>query len=81
MSTDGGSAFASPPVYGSDGCGIDQGSPGMSLRAYFAAKAMAAMIATATYPRSDWPQTDTIAIGAVKYADALIAELNKPRPA
>ena len=49
-------------------------SDGMSVRVYFAAKAMAAMIAATPF-ENDWPDEDAVAEHAAKFADALIKEL------
>jgi hypothetical protein len=51
-------------------------SPGMSLREYFAAKAMQGLL-SASYTE-DWSYSRT-AEDAVTAADALISELNKPK--
>lgn len=48
--------------------------PGMSLRAYFAGQAMSGFLARTRY---DDETFQTAAADAVKYADALIAELNR----
>lgn len=63
IKTDGGSAFPH-----------EQGllNPGMTLRDYFAAKAMAAMVASPDYVEGSWFQED-IAIQAYTMADAMLA--------
>lgn len=75
---DGGSAFPTVPQchgYLPDSPGAGTGcSPGMSLRAFFAAHALNGLLACAeTAPM----RHDQIATCAVDYADALIAELKK----
>ncbi len=71
---DGGPAFPVPDVYHPNGQ-IEYGSPGMSLRAYFAGQALTGLLANSegerTFHEIDW------AVCAVRQADALIAELNK----
>lgn len=67
------------PVKGFDGDTIDAGTtshyPGMSLRDYFAAKAMQAMVA------NNWPiiaeDGDALAATAYKLADVMLAERAK----
>jgi hypothetical protein len=85
---DGGPAFPVHDVYHPNG-EIEYGKPGMSLRAYFAGQALAGEIAAATSSRDFCRATmdaaerhnhsveTHIAIQCVRYADALIAELNK----
>jgi hypothetical protein len=52
---------------------------GMSLREYFAAKAMQGLLAAYAGKELLLPSDETAARKAVAYADALIAELNKPK--
>ena len=96
MSTrnDGGPAFGVADVRDSDGVGIAQGHPGMSLRDYFAAHAPAREIADTIPDNIGWC-AKYIGVEMAEYntpehymrvlvkrrcdwADALIAELNKP---
>jgi hypothetical protein len=84
---DGGPAFGVADVRDADGVGIAQGHPGMSLRDYFAAKAMAAILSTpedAPWVKADGAQCKTlreiqarISEVAYGYADAMIAERKK----
>jgi hypothetical protein len=76
---DGGPAFPVPDVYHPNGQ-IEYGSPGMSLRAYFAGQALQGWLASYS-PELQHPAADDcerwVAELSVKMADALIAELNK----
>lgn len=68
------------PLISPDGTGVNQG---MSLREYFAAKAMQGLLAN-----SEWMEkykgvsylmpNHAVAENAIGYADALLAELSKP---
>ena len=49
------------------------GSAGMTLRDYFAAKAMQAMVASPAYYIDGWAQSD-IAVQSYQMADAMLAE-------
>ena len=71
MSTkdDGGPAF---PVIGAAGSQEDYG--GMSLRDYFAAKAMQGFAADGA---DTWPSAESMATGAYKWADAMLRERAK----
>lgn len=76
---DGGPAFPVPLFKGPDGSAQTPGSwvaggDGMSLRDYFAAKAMAAMLAS---PETFHHDCARIAAGAYGYADALLAERSR----
>jgi hypothetical protein len=70
---DGGPAFPVPDVYHPNGQ-IEYGSPGMSLRAYFAGQALSGILANTT--AVDLSE-GSVAKASVTLADALIAELNK----
>lgn len=65
---DGGPAFPRQDLYGHDGCAIAQGFTGMSLRDYFAAKAMQAQIA-----RYGDGSIERIAVDSYTIADAMLA--------
>lgn len=67
---DGGNAFPLPCSATIDG-GVHWGEEGMTLRDYFAAKAMQGMIATHV-DSSDYPSRSTIANLAYEYADAML---------
>jgi len=54
---------------------------GLTKREYFAAKAMQGMIATITCSRWEDNVIAGVVPAAVQYADALLAELEKSRPA
>ena len=71
---DGGPAF--PAVTKSD---YPNEKFGMTLRDYFAAKAMQGMLASCAHPEAGWldDEKDAIAYFAVRHADALIASLAK----
>lgn len=60
-----------------NGCQVD--FPGMTLRDYFAAKAMQSLIlkATATVNASDMALPNAVSVGAYQYADAMLAERAK----
>lgn len=66
--TDGGPAFPLQSI----GPEFAAGYSGMSLRDYFAAKAMAAMVASPDYVEGVWFQED-IALQAYTMADAMLA--------
>lgn len=70
MSTkdDGGPAF--PIVYTT----ADDVKPGLSLRDYFAAKAMQGFAADGA---DQWPSAESMATGAYKWADAMLRERAK----
>lgn len=68
-------AFPTPTVLAPDGSTEQHGNPGMTLRDYFAAQAMAGILAKYTSPA-----TSDLAKWAVGYADALIKELAKATP-
>lgn len=58
-------------------------APGLTKHEYLAAKMMAALVSTLVAEDKEHPfnleqQSKSFAIAAVAYADALIAELNKP---
>ncbi len=55
---------------------LDGNQPGMSVRLYIATEAMAALIAECSHPQSvgSLNQTKSIAIRALGFADAMIAE-------
>lgn len=57
--------------------GYMQAVEGMTLRDYFAAKAMQAMVASPAYYIDGWAQSD-IAVQSYQMADALLAERSKP---
>lgn len=63
------------PLISPDGTGVNQG---MTLREYFAAKAMQGYCGGEFTGQSGMPQKE-IAKWSVDMADALIAELEKPR--
>lgn len=73
---DGGPAFPVPDVYHPNGQ-IEYGSPGMSLRAYFAGKALGSCIEMHQRGFILGGGPTNFAKTAVEIADALIAELNK----
>jgi len=54
-----------------DGSGIRQGSDGMTLRDYFAAKAMDRMISLSEDSDGGW-NDDTVATGCYRLADAML---------
>jgi len=70
----GGRAFPSDSRRTTEFGGTGEAHPGMSLRDYFAAKAMQAIVASMPRIR-DRPDADlkAIAIGAYDYADAMLA--------
>lgn len=77
-------AFPQPMVQGANGmtCGWDgYGMGGMTLRDYFAAKAMQAICHTRSAgelnPRGDMTFAEIAAIQAYQFADALLAERAK----
>lgn len=60
-------------------------APGMSLRAYFAGQAMQGILAASEqdsfeYEDEDYMHENWVSAVAVSIADALITELNKPKP-
>lgn len=70
---DGGPAFPVPPVgTGDPRDGMSRGHDGMTLREYFAAQALAGMMASGSSHHAK-----AVAKLAVEYADALLAELRK----
>ena len=74
MTTDGGSAFSRPAFYapGTVEDGLYNGpETGMSLRDYFAAKAMQGWLASYG-PNNGQPSPDTIAAMAYRFADGMI---------
>lgn len=84
MSTpdDGGPAFPMPPVGTGDlRDGMTSGSSGMSLRDYFAAKAMAGLIAASGNGDGgvDYDE-ESVAESAYAMADAMLAVRSAPRP-
>lgn len=76
--TDGGPAFPATvrTPLGDSGLVKTEQVSGMSLRDYFAAKAMAAMVASPVYVEGSWFQED-IAIQAYTMADAMLKEREK----
>lgn len=78
MNDPGGSAFPTPDIYHPDGQ-VQYGELGMTLRDYFAAKALQGMITTAASPALLGMNgaEPLIAQAAYKLADAMIAERNK----
>lgn len=56
----------------------DYGTRGMSLRDYFAAKAMHGLIEGALASDADFPHRDNVAVRAYAYADAMLAARVKP---
>ena len=79
----GGPAFASPmsQIVASPGSEVDHGSPGMTLRDWFAGQAMAAMIANGidqTFAKlCNVKQEKATAHYAYEIADSMIAERDK----
>ncbi len=78
---DGGSAFPTPivdsRVHGvvtGPACG---GDTGMTMRAYIATKAMASMLVSYKMELEAGASASDLAQDSVRYADALISELNK----
>ena len=71
MKNNSGPAFPVPDQYTANGEPISQGCFGMSLRDYFAAKAMQAMLNT-ELRRDMWASVEKIAIDAYKQADAML---------
>ena len=64
-------AFPYPSVYGPDGCGIEQGTYGMSLRDYFAAQALSGIMAfTGSYGFNNGP--GEISKRSYELADAML---------
>lgn len=89
---DGGNAFPFTPVpqpQNQDGTWCqqwDSGSPGMTLRDYFAAKAMQALIHDSEIVADDGAETrEMLAVDAYAIADAMLVERDKvtqtPAPA
>jgi hypothetical protein len=86
-SYDGGPAFPHQP-YSTDSRNWSDGSSDISLRAYIATAVMSSMELRndGTYNETErahgFPEfhASRAALAAVRYADALIAELNKPKP-
>lgn len=76
------SAFPLSDVSGADGCGIREGTSGMSLRDWFAGQALVGMATWTPCPPEGWPvgQQDQGHIQRVKaewaytMADAMLAE-------
>lgn len=80
---DGGPAFPAPSVYGDENHGhqqLERGELGMSLRDYFAGHAMEGIIACHAYEGTGYPDPEPAARRAYSYADAMLAERDKPRP-
>ena len=75
----GGSAF---PIYDPDGVNwpIENGYAGMTLRDYFAAKAMTGYLAAFSGQDIRLPNADEVAHEAYSYADAMLAEREKGKP-
>lgn len=74
----GGSAFPNEEVRGPDGAGIREGSYGMSLRDYFAARAIPRLIGYNTQMMigvSGWQEH--VAWAAYSVADAMLREQQK----
>jgi len=81
MSKDtGGPAFPFPPLYGSDGCGIMEGSNGMTLRDWFAGQAMTGLLLSMPQPSGleEGTRYSELVRKSFLAADAMIAERNKP---
>lgn len=75
---DGGSAFPMPPVFAPEGGIFELGAQGMTLRDYFAAKAMQGLLASCPWVNtSEYAQHD-VAPEAYAVADLMLAERNKP---
>lgn len=78
----GGSAFPVPELRGQDGCGIAEGETGMSLRDYFAAKALQGILAGPASrdgaSAKEWFDAPEI---AYRLADAMISARKSPPPA
>lgn len=74
---DGGPAFPMPDERDSDGNGIKQGHPGMTLRDYFAAKAMGGIMSDMAmfqhYITRDRDTFGHVASDAYAAADAMLA--------
>lgn len=64
------------PIPASDLSGSYEAAPGLTIREHFAGLAMQGLLASPSY---DGQQFTTIAHDAVEAADALIAELAKPK--
>ena len=70
------SAFPVSDIFDSNGCGIREGSPGMTLRDYFASKAMGAYVSRGP-PLSQVSESDiwrrAVVQSAYEFADAMLA--------
>lgn len=77
---DGGPAFPIPPCgTGDPRDGMTTGSDGISIRDYFAAKAMQGMLASDSEDKiSAWQNPEKAAAWAYQFADAMIARRAKP---
>lgn len=64
-------AFPRPDQYSPDGMGAMQGWSGMTLRDYFAARAMDRMISLCEDADGGWDY-DTVAEGCYRLADAML---------
>lgn len=73
------SAFPLPDERMLDGSGIREGSPGMTLRDWFAGQALAGIIGAGNLKSS--ATNEVIACAAYSVADAMLAERAKAGPA
>jgi hypothetical protein len=64
------------PTYPIVGIAFDDNHKGLTKREYFAAMAMQGLLARHNYLSDE----DVVSRNAVDYADALLAELEKPQP-
>lgn len=69
-------AFAMPPTFNDLGQTCDSGNDGLTIRQHFAAMAMQGILANSEF-LAQYQNID-IHAAAVRNADALIIELNKP---
>lgn len=69
------------PVSESPNGDIEYAELGMTLRDYFAGKAMAGLIASHAHPQSfGYPDPEEVANWCGRYADAMLAEREKGAP-
>lgn len=71
------SAFPRPDVVDANGCGIREGSEGMTLRDWFAGHALAGLLASGTYANYGAGFGDYIAVQAGLIADGMMTDRQK----
>lgn len=72
------SAFPRPDVTDAMGCGIREGSDGMTLRDWFAGQALAGLLSgNQKFSVTDDQLHDAIALASMRLADAMLAERQK----